>query len=155
MSKPLIISLIAVFGMVLLVIVFLMINKNSEGFYNDDFSKNSYDQVDFENGIKEKTDIEVKESKQIDQPGMSVKGTEVILKEFDNASIQVYEYGSLESANKKVSEITPEGQFKTVSVLWNSDPHFFNRGKVIVIYVGEDEEVLELLGTIVSPFAGK
>lgn len=39
----------------------------------------------------------------------------------------------------------------TSIVSWVGPPHFFQTGRIIVLYVGNNQEVIELLGKVVGP----
>ncbi|MCI0397835.1 MAG: hypothetical protein L0322_23280, partial [Chloroflexi bacterium] len=43
-----------------------------------------------------------------------------------------------------------EGQ-PSISVDWIAQPHFYQQGNLIVLYVGEDPSILSLLETVLGP----
>ncbi len=67
--------------------------------------------------------------------------------------IQVFEYDSSESALDEVAEsgLTPDGQFQTVMVTWIDTPHFYQTGSLIVLYVGDNFEIITLLEDLLGP----
>lgn len=74
--------------------------------------------------------------------------------------ISVYQYDSIEDMEKDAAYIdqggcsisTPE---KQIQISWSSFPHFFKKGTLIINYVGENEEILNLLNESYGPeFAG-
>ena len=67
--------------------------------------------------------------------------------------IQVFEYDSSESALDEVTEsgLTPDGQFQTVMVTWIDTPHFYQTGSLIVLYVGDNFEIITLLEDLLGP----
>ena len=72
------------------------------------------------------------------------------------ADIQAYEYGSAESAEAKGRQIRPDGSGTATTVVdWISPPHFFLKGRILVLCVGNDAPVLSLLRSVLGPqFAG-
>jgi hypothetical protein len=39
---------------------------------------------------------------------------------------------------------------------WMSDPHFYKLGNMIVLYVGQDQKILDILSNVLGPqFAGR
>jgi hypothetical protein len=69
--------------------------------------------------------------------------------------VQVFEYRDAESAAADAAQIGPEGHPPTMMISWLATPHFFLSGQLIVLYVGEDQAVVDLLITLLGPpFAG-
>jgi hypothetical protein len=54
----------------------------------------------------------------------------------------------------ELDQIGPDGNHKGMTVAWKSTPHFFQKDKLLVLYVGDDAAVLgiltELLGAQVA-----
>lgn len=71
--------------------------------------------------------------------------------------IQVFQYESAESMGIDAAQIAPDGgSIGTSMVTWVEAPHFFKSGRVLVLYVGEDPEVIKLLrGALGEQFAGR
>ena len=67
--------------------------------------------------------------------------------------IQVFEYDSREDALTDVDEsgLTPEGQFETIMVTWMGTPHFYQTGSLIVLYVGDNSDIVTLLEDLLGP----
>ena len=67
--------------------------------------------------------------------------------------IQVFEYDSRDDALSDVDEsgLTPEGQFETILVTWIATPHFYQRGNLIVLYVGENSDIIPILEGLLGP----
>lgn len=61
---------------------------------------------------------------------------------------------------KDASYVSPDGfsyktGFKNVSISWISKPHFFKRDNIIVLYVGEDKDIINHLENLLGKqFAG-
>ena len=64
----------------------------------------------------------------------------------NGADVQLFEYGD-EAARTADSElISPDGtSISTTMVTWVDTPHFWADGRLIVLYVGNDAQVIELL----------
>lgn len=88
------------------------------------------------------------------QAFFSPEGT--ILK-VNGADVQVFEYESAEAMENEASQVAPDGgSIGTTMVTWVDTPHFHKAGRMIVLYVGSDEEILGLLEQVVGPqFAGR
>jgi hypothetical protein len=75
----------------------------------------------------------------------------------NGADLQVFEYEGAEAMEKDASQVAPDGgSIGTSMVDWIDAPHFYKAGRIIVLYVGSDQAVLDLLRkTIGSQFAGR
>jgi hypothetical protein len=71
--------------------------------------------------------------------------------------LQLFEYGSVSAASADAQKISPDGSgTATTKISWVGPPHFFLKGRVMAIYVGSDQAVLNLLGSVLGPqFAGR
>jgi len=76
-------------------------------------------------------------------------------------NISVYLYESNHKMEKDASYISDDGYVyndgkKSTIIEWISYPHFFKSENMIVLYVGEDREIVRALEKLVGPqFAGK
>lgn len=69
--------------------------------------------------------------------------------------LQVFEYDDQAGADSDVKQIGPDGQPPTMMITWIEPPHFFRGERLIVLYLGEDRAVIDLLTTLMGPpFAG-
>ena len=70
--------------------------------------------------------------------------------------VQVFEYADAEAAEADAALVAPDGgSVGTTMVTWVATPHFYQTGKLIVLYVGDDSGVTEVLETVLGPqFAG-
>lgn len=70
--------------------------------------------------------------------------------------VQVFEYPSAAAAEAQAALVSPNGRtIAAVKPHWLGPPHFFRSGKLIVLYVGNDEQVLRALQARLGPaFAG-
>ncbi len=66
---------------------------------------------------------------------------------------QVFEFANAATAAAETKRV---GATATTSVAWIAPPHFFHSGRLIVLYVGDNESILKLLTTELGPqFAGQ
>ena len=71
------------------------------------------------------------------------------------ADVQLFEYSSASAAAADAHQIRADGSIATTIVDWVAPPHFFLKGRVLVIYVGKDPAVVTLLTSVLGPqFAG-
>ncbi len=71
--------------------------------------------------------------------------------------VQVYEYDSQLEAEVEAATVSPSGSpIGTYMVSWMLPPHFYQSGDLIVIYLGLNQDTLNLLEDILGPqFAGQ
>lgn len=93
----------------------------------------------------------------VSQPFFAVDGQ---LVDIEGESVQVFEYQAADEAQAAAAQVTPDGSAvasgdEMTRVDWVSTPHFYHRDRLIVVYVGDDDGVLDILdGTLGGPFAG-
>ena len=84
---------------------------------------------------------------------------------FDGGTVQVYEFPDERAADSEARYVSPDGynitvpldgdRSKTVHSDWLALPHYYKKGRVIVLYVGDDPSLVELLQGMLGPeFAG-
>jgi hypothetical protein len=75
----------------------------------------------------------------------------------NGADIQVFEYESPEAMESEAALVAPDGgSIGTSMVTWMDAPHFYKAGRIIVLYVGSDAAILDLLENVIDPqFAGQ
>ena len=75
----------------------------------------------------------------------------------NGADVQVFEYESMEAMENDASQVAPDGgSIGTTMVTWMDTPHFYKAGHFIVLYVGSDETILNLLESVLGhQFAGR
>lgn len=75
----------------------------------------------------------------------------------DGADVQVFEYESVEAMENEASQVAPDGgSIGTTMVTWVDTPHFYKAGRLIVLYIGSDEAVTDLLEQVLgTQFAGR
>jgi len=100
----------------------------------------------------EKTSIT--QAGEVDQPFFSVKGKAIGLY---GDHVQVFEYPASAKAEEDAALVSADGMtIGTAKPHWLGPAHFFRRGRLIVLYVGNDEKVLKALQARLGPqFAGR
>jgi len=91
---------------------------------------------------------------EIEQPFFSVTGFSI---QVNGSSVQVFEYNTAEDAEADASLVSSDGSSIGTSMpFWVDDPHFYYKEKIIVLYVGDDPAIEELLESVLgSQFAGR
>ena len=101
---------------------------------------------------------EVEQSGPINQPFFSVSGVRLLV---NGHQVSVYAFPTNEGATAAAGGVSADGSTivgdgVAYNVLWVGPPHFFLREGLIVLYVGDDGEILELLEGVLGPqFAGR
>lgn len=90
----------------------------------------------------------------VNQPFFSVIGQAIIV---NGENVQVFEYSDEAAAGDEAALVSPDGSSIGTSIAsWIVPPHFYKAGKIMVLYVGEKNEVISLLETVLGPqFAGR
>ncbi len=72
------------------------------------------------------------------------------------ADLELFEYASAVDAQADAHQIRADGSGAANTIVdWVAPPHFFLKGRVLVIYVGNDSAVVNLLRNLLGPqFAG-
>ncbi len=100
----------------------------------------------------------------IQQPCFSVDARVVTV---NGSDVQVFEYEDAAAADTEAALISPHGFsikipinndeqiFKICSYGWIAPPHFYKASNLIVLYVGENQTVIDVLESVLGPqFAG-
>ncbi len=90
----------------------------------------------------------------VDQPFFSVKGKLLKVRSED---VQVFEYPDATAAEAQAALVSPSGGgVGTTRIHWIGPPHFFKKGRLIVLYIGDDGEVTRALEAVLGrQFAGR
>lgn len=84
----------------------------------------------------------------IDQDFFSVEGR---LIEVGGESVQVFEYSDEESRRADSEVISEDGSsVGTTMITWIDTPHFWAQGELIVLYVGSNTEVVNVLNRVLG-----
>lgn len=97
---------------------------------------------------------EVEPGEAVEQPFFSVTGQ---LIKVNAADVQVFEYETSEALEAEAALVAPDGgSVGTSMMMWMATPHFFKAGRVLVLYIGDDTAVLEILQSVLGEqFAGR
>jgi len=89
----------------------------------------------------------------VSQPFFSVAGRIINV---DGEALQVFEYATASAADLDARRVSADGMtIGTSKPTWLATPHFFKNGKLIVLYVGGNQSIVDLLRTALSnQFAG-
>lgn len=73
------------------------------------------------------------------------------------ADLQLFEYHDASAASADAKRISSDGSGTAATkISWVAPPHFFLKGRVMVLYVGNDPAVVSLLrGVLGAQFAGR
>lgn len=120
------------------------------------------DQVSFIDELRKQTNGLVTFGSNISQPFLSVQGTTLTIDKLNSAPIQIYEYDSSGSMQNEMLNISADGSTGhtnsggVIQIDWISTPHLYSKGRIIVIYIGNDKQVDNVLTNILgNQFAGK
>lgn len=79
----------------------------------------------------------------VSQPFFSVPGRIIKIKA---EALQVFEYATTSAAVADASRVSADGStIGTSKPAWMATPHFFKKGKLIVLYVGGNQTIVEVL----------
>jgi hypothetical protein len=79
----------------------------------------------------------------------------------DGENVYVFEYESAEAANTDAGTVSPAGDTingagRACSILWIGPPRFYKEDRLIVLYVGTNQDLIRKLdGLLGRPFAGR
>lgn len=81
----------------------------------------------------------------ISQPFFPIPGQTL---EVNGKDVQVFEFKDSSATKSQAKEISSDGKsIHHTTIQWISPPHFFSTGKIIVLYLGSDAELLKKLET--------
>lgn len=91
----------------------------------------------------------------ITQEFFSIEGTLINLGSSDG--FQVFEYKTVQDMEADAAKVAPDGGSVGTSMMnWIMPPHFFKSGRILVIYLGDNQTTLNLLEKILGKqFAGQ
>jgi hypothetical protein len=79
----------------------------------------------------------------VQQAFFAVEGRSLTL---NGSDVQVFEYPSVSAREADSALISPDGsEIGTTMVTWVDQPTFWAKGKLIVLYVGRDQAIIDLL----------
>ena len=91
---------------------------------------------------------------EVDQPFLSVTGTMIKLHGED---VQVFQYPNAAAVETQAARVSRDGSaVGTTKLHWIGAPHFYKQGRLLVLYVGDEDKVLKALEAVLGrQFAGK
>lgn len=89
----------------------------------------------------------------VSQPFFAPQGQIIAV---EGQEVQVFEYNSEADAAAEADLVAPDGGSVGTSMMaWVATPHFFNSGRLIVLYVGDQNDTIEVLESVLgTQFAG-
>lgn len=89
----------------------------------------------------------------VSQPFFTPEGQVITV---DGQDVQVFEYESEADAKAEADLVAPDGSSVGTSMMtWIATPHFYSGGQLIVLYVGDQSSMMNLLEEVLgSQFAG-
>lgn len=90
------------------------------------------------------------------QDGNAILTGSLTIVNINGNTIGIYEYKSSEDMEQDAKNIRADGSMIGNTIYdWKSKPHFYKRGNIIVSYIGENKEVLEIIEKFMGrQFAG-
>lgn len=98
--------------------------------------------------------ITVESGGQVTQPFFTVPGQTLKL---NGQDVQVFTFENAQALEAEAAQISADAStIGTNMPSWMSDPHFYKVGRMLVLYVGQDQKILDILSNVLGPqFAGK
>lgn len=98
--------------------------------------------------------IIVKRAGEVVQPFFSVKGMIIKVRGED---VQVFQYSHKTETDAQAAQVSPDGStVGTTKIHWIGTPHFYKSEKLLVLYVGDNDNVLKALDDVLGQqFASK
>ncbi len=85
----------------------------------------------------------------IQQPFLGVEGKTI---KVNGQDVQIFEYADENARQAESSKISKDGSsIGTNMVNWMEPPHFWATGKIIVLYIGKNQEVIDLVSKVLGP----
>jgi hypothetical protein len=111
------------------------------------------DQASLVDSLRAKN-VEVEIGDAVEQAFFTVKGQ--IIK-INGVDVQIFEYEAAKNMEADAAQISTDGgSIGTSMVSWVATPHFFKSGRILILYVGDDNAVYDLLkGVLGEQFAGR
>ena len=90
----------------------------------------------------------------VSQPLFSAPGQSVTV---NGQEVQVYVFDTPEAMESAAAQVSADAStIGTTTPTWTSDPHLFKAGRLIVVFVGTDQKIIDILtGTFGPQFAGR
>ena len=111
------------------------------------------DYISLTNNLR-KAGATVEPAGEVTQPFFSVQGKVITM---NGSDVQVFEYENATVADNEATLVSSDGSSVGTSMIsWVAPPHFYKAGKLIVLYIGESESIIDILESVLGPqFAGR
>ena len=86
--------------------------------------------------------LKVQPSGEVEQPFFDVTGSMLTV---NSADVQVFEFADPSAAKDAMAKIGPDGNPATTIVEWVAPPHFYQAGRIVVLYIGQDTAIIKAL----------
>ena len=98
--------------------------------------------------------LTVESGEAVTQPFFTVSGQTL---KVNGQDIQVFAYDTAQAMEAEASQISSDAStIGTNMPSWMSDPHFYKLGNMLILYVGQDQKILDILsGILGAQFAGR
>jgi hypothetical protein len=99
-------------------------------------------------------DVTVESGGAVNQPFFTVQGQSV---KVNGQDVQVFVYDTAQAMETEAAQISADAStIGTSSPTWMDAPHFYKLRRVLILYVGQDQTVLEQLNRVLGlQFAGQ
>lgn len=96
----------------------------------------------------------VEPDEEVEQPFFSVTGTMIKVR---GEYVQVFQYSNAAATDAQAALVSRDGSaVGTTKPLWVGPPHFYKKGRLLVLYVGDNDQALRALEVVLGrQFAGK
>jgi hypothetical protein len=96
---------------------------------------------------------EIEDTGETEQPFFPVNGETF---QINGDTLQIYQFKDVFEATDEAATVSPDGNtIKNTLVTWIDTPHFYHHGKMIIIYLGDNEDILQSFqDKIAYQFAG-
>jgi hypothetical protein len=98
--------------------------------------------------------LTVESGEPVNQPFFTVPGQTL---KINGQDVQVFVYDTAQAMETEASQISADASTIGTSMpSWISDPHFFKLGNLLILYLGQDQKILDILSGVLGPqFAGR
>ncbi len=100
------------------------------------------------------TGATVEPAGELTQPFFSVNGRVIVV---NGGDVQVFKYADAAAAEAEAALVSPDGSsVGTSMVAWVAPPHFYRADRLIVLYVGDSTDAIDVLEAVLGQqFAGR
>ncbi len=91
--------------------------------------------------------LAVEDGGTISQPFFDVPGSVLRIESQD---VQVFEFDDADAARSAMAMIGPDGNPSTMMITWVAPPHFYQAGRLIGLYIGDDAAITSALTDVMG-----